>query len=151
MKGVEELREAVQAKSLTATTKALAEIAERLGYQLKPPFTQIIEFKAKEQSNGFVLRFEAKLGLHYCSLTNREGLVFVIQFGGTALSDSPSPPIHELFYAGVARRFQAYGYGDAWKGHPGGADDRVITELDVPSRVLNAIPTDYFFQTIERR
>lgn len=152
MKGVKELKEAVKAKSLTALTKALSQFAEGLGYQLKPPFTQIIEFKAKEQTGGFALRFEAELGLHYCNLTNQqEGLVFVIRFGGSALSDSPSPPTHELFYAGVVRSFQVYGYGGAWKGDAITAHHEFMRELEVSSKHLNEIDVDSFFRQLESR
>ncbi|MGA8904893.1 MAG: hypothetical protein WB661_07785 [Candidatus Bathyarchaeia archaeon] len=152
MKGVKELKEAVKAKSLTTLTKALSQFAEALGYQLKPPFTQIIEFKAKEQTAGFALRFEAELGLHYCNLTNQqEGLVFVIRFGGSALSDSPSPPIHELFYAGVVRSFHVYGYGGAWKGNAIAAHHEFMRELEVSSKLLNEIDVDSFFRQLERR
>lgn len=152
MKGVYELREAVNAKSLTRLTKALSRIAEELGYELKPPFTQMIEFRAKEQNAGFALRFEARLGLHFCSRANREeGLVFAIKFGGSALADLPSPPIHELFYAGVVRRFQVYGYGDAWEGKPITLQEELTQELEVSSMLLNEIDVKSFFEQLESR
>ena len=150
MKGVKELKEAVKSKSLTALTKALSQIADALAYQLKPPFTQIIEFKAKEQAGRFALRFEAELGLHYCSLTrHQEGLVFVIRFGGGAVSDSPSPPIHELFYAGVVRSFRVYAYGDQWKGHTITPSQVIMRELEVSSKRLTELEVDSFLQQLE--
>ena len=101
MKGVTEFKEALESKSLTALTKALSEIADQLAYQLKPPYTEILDFRAREQSGRFSVHFSAKLYLHYSSLASQvEGLLFIIQFGGDALSDTPTPPSDELFYAG---------------------------------------------------
>jgi len=152
MKGVKELDEAVKAKSLTALTRALSHLAEELSYQLKPPFTKIIEFKAKEQAGRFVLHFEAELGLHYCNLGDQqEGLVFTVRFGGSALSDSPSPPIDELFNAGKVRSLHVYGYGAAWKGNAITSPQEFIKELEVSSKLLNEINVDSFFQQLENR
>lgn len=152
MKDGKELSEAVKAKSLTGLTKALSHLAEGLGYEMKPPFTQIIEFKAKEESGRFALRFEARLGLHYCNLASRdEGLVFLVQFGGSALSDSPSPPIHELFYAGVVRSFHVYGYGGAWKGNAIAEPQDFAEELEVSAKFLKEIEVDRFLEQWESR
>lgn len=94
------LEAAITERSLTALTKALGELADQLGYQLKPPYTEVLNLKATEQGNRFTIRFSAKLHLHYSSLEHRdEGLIFVVKFGGEAPADSPEPPIHELFYA----------------------------------------------------
>jgi hypothetical protein len=48
--------------------------------------------------------------------TQDEGLVFVIYFDGSAFSEIPTPPIHELFYAAVIKVVAVYGYGDDWVG-----------------------------------
>jgi len=152
MKNAKELGEALKAKSLTGLTKALSNLAEKLGYELKPPFTQIIELKAKEERGRFALRFEASLALHYCNLANQqEGVVFDIQFGGSAIADSPSPPIDELFYAGIVRRFQVYGYGSGWKGKEVATQKRFMDELEVSSNFMNEIDVDSFFQQLESK
>ena len=152
MKSVAELKEAIQTKSLTASTRALGHLAEGLAYKLGLPYTEIIDFKAKEDDGRFALHFEAKLGLHYSNLTNQqEGLVFVIEFSGEAFSDSPTPPIHELFYAGVMRSFQVYGYGGQWKGTAVTAHREVMLNLEVSSKSLNEIDLDSFFEQLESR
>lgn len=152
MKGVSELKEALQAKSVTALTKALSELAAELAYELKPPYTEILEFKAKEENDMFAVHFQAELDLHYSNLASQqEGLVFVIQFGGDAFSDSPTPPIHELFYAGVVESFSIYGYGSRWKGTAITADQKFMRNLEVSSKTLNDIDGDRFFQLLPER
>ena len=111
------LKEALQSKSLTRFTKAVNEAAKGLAFQLKPPYTEILEFKAREQAGRFHIQFAARLHLHYASLrTKGEGLVFTIKFNGEALSDSPGPSIDQLFYAAVVRSLQISGYGSRWAG-----------------------------------
>ena len=150
MKGVAELKEAIKTKSLTASTRALSHLAEGLAYRMGPPYTEILDFKAKEEDDRFALHFEAKLGLHYSNLTNQqEGLVFVIEFGGEAFSDTPTPPTHDLFYAGVIRSFQVYGYGGRWKGTAATAHREVMLNLEVSSKSLNEIYLDSFFEQLE--
>ncbi len=106
MKGVKEVEAALKTKSLTALTQALSELCEELAYQLKPPYTEILQFRAQEESERFAVEFNARLYLHYASLGScPEGLVFTISFGGPAIADSPAPPIHELFYAALVESF----------------------------------------------
>jgi hypothetical protein len=78
-------------------------------------------------------------------------LVFMIQFGGDALADSPSPPIHELFYAGVVQSFQVYGYGDTCEGKRTTLQDGIMQELEVPSSLLKEINLQSFLRRLEGR
>jgi len=150
MKGVSKLREAVQSKSLAALTKALSELADDLAYQLKPPYTEILQSKAKEKANRFAVRFAAKLHLHYSNLrSNQEGLVFTINFGGEAFADSPNPPIDELFYAGVVESLKVYGYGLRWRGKTLQTPDEFVTNLEVRAQTLNEINLDDFYRILE--
>jgi hypothetical protein len=111
------LEEAVRDKSLTPLTKALGELADGLGYQLKPPYTEVLNLKAKEEDDRFAVQFTAKLHLHYSNLEHSdEGLIFVVRFGGEALADLPAPPIDQLFYAAVVESLSVYGYGSRWQG-----------------------------------
>ena len=150
MKGVTEFKEALDSKSLTALTQALREIADQLAYQLKPPYTEILEFRAREQSGRFSIHFSAKLYLHYSSLASQvEGLLFIIQFGGDALSDTPTPPSDELFYAGVVESFKVHAYGSKWIGPAITVTEKVAKNLEVPSRALTDIDVDRFVQQLQ--
>lgn len=151
MKGVTEFKEALESKSLTTLTKALSEIAAQLAYQLNPPYTEILDFSAREQSGRFSVHFSAKLYLHYSSLAKRvEGLVFIIQFGGDALSDTPTPPSDELFYAGVVESFRVHAYGSKWIGPAVTVSEEVAKNLEVPSRALADIDVNRFIQQLQR-
>lgn len=150
MKGVTEFKEALESKSLTALTKALSTIADHLAYQLKPPYTEVSDFKAREQSGRFAVNFSAKPCLYYSSLASpMEGLVFIIQFGGKALSDTPSPPTDELFYAGVVDSIRVYGYGSKWVGPAVTVDEEITKNLEVPSKTLADIDLDRFVQQMQ--
>ncbi|MGA8857477.1 MAG: hypothetical protein WB643_09975 [Candidatus Bathyarchaeia archaeon] len=151
MQGVTEFKEALESKSLTALTTALRDIADQLAYQLKPPYTEILDFRASEQSGRFSVHFRAKLYLHYSSLTSQvEGLLFIIQFGGDALSDTPTPPSDELFYAGMVESFRVHAYGSKWIGPTITVSQEVSKNLEVPSKVLADIDVDRFVQQLQR-
>jgi len=62
------LREAIERKSLTALTKAISKLADELAYHLKPPYTEIIEFKAKEEDERYNVHFSAISRLSYTSM-----------------------------------------------------------------------------------
>jgi hypothetical protein len=114
---LKKLEEAVRDKSLTPLTKALGELADELGYQLKPPYTEVLNLKAKEEDDRFGVKFTAELHLHYSTLERSdEDLIFVVRFGGEAPADSPAPPIDQLFYAAVVESLTVYGYGSRWQG-----------------------------------
>ncbi len=152
MKGVSTLRDTVQSKSLPKLTKALSELADELAYQLKPPYTEILRLKAKEEAGRFDVDFAARLHLHYSSLsTSQEGLVFTIQFGGETFADSPNPPIHELFYAAVVESIRVYGYGSKWKGRTITTPQEIAKNLEVTSQTLNEITMDDFHRMLEDR
>lgn len=140
MKGVQGLAEALQSKSLTALTRALSDVADGLGYQLRPPYTEVLHMKATVDATQFAIRFQARLHLHYSNLESTpEGLVFTIEFGGEALSDSPAPPTHELFYAGAVQSLKAYGYGSRWKGSSISTPQLFRKNLEVAPRTIRAI------------
>jgi len=151
MKGVSELKSALESKSLTALTKALGEIADQLAYQLKSPYTEILDFRARKRSGRFSVHFRAKLYLHYSSLASQaEGLLFIIQFGGDALSDTPTPPSDELFYAGVVESFRVHAYGSKWIGPETTVTEDITKHLEVPSRALADIDVNAFVQQLQR-
>jgi hypothetical protein len=150
MKGVTEFKKALESKSLTALTKALSEIAGQLTYKLKPPYTEILDFRARDQSGRFRVHFSVKLYLHYSSLASQvEGLLFTIQFDGNALSDTPTPPSDELFYAGVVESFRVHAYGSKWIGTATTMSEEVIKNLEVPSKALNDIDVNGFVQQLQ--
>ncbi len=152
MKGVSELHEALKSKSLTALTLALGEVADGIAYQLRPPYTEIQQFKAQEESGRFTIHFQARLHLHYSNPGGTpEGLIFTIKFGGDALSDSPSPPIHELFYAGVVESFQVCGYGSRWTGTKIATALEFRKNLEVPSKTISEIDIDSFYRVLSRQ
>jgi len=62
------LQDALQERRLTAVTKALSELTERLAYQLRPPYTEVLHFTAREEDDRYAIEFAAKLHLHYSSL-----------------------------------------------------------------------------------
>jgi len=144
------LRVALQNREVTSVTQALNEIAEKLAYQLKPPYTEVMELKAKQEENRFAIEFSAKLHLHYSRLqTQDEGLVFTLQFSGEAYADSPNPPIDELFASGVADSLFVYGYGSNWPGQTISTPDQLTQNLEVKSRTLNRMSIDDLLKKIE--
>ena len=143
-----ELESAIRTKSLTAITKALGDIAARLGYQLKLPYTEVLNFRAKEAEERFTVKFTAKLHLHYSSLARGdEGLVFAIAFSGEALTDSPTPPIHELFYAATVDSLSIYGYGSKWPGNTIKTPPEYRENLEVTVEYLNQIHLTNLYQS----
>ena len=145
MKSTSDVKAAVQSKSLTNLTKALRALAEELTYQLKPPYTEVKQFKASEEAERFAIEFSAILHLHYFSLaTTSEGLVFTIDFDGNALADSSNPPIHELFYAARVEGLKIYGYGTRWKGRAIPTAEKLAQNLEVTSQTLNEMELDGF-------
>jgi hypothetical protein len=150
MKGVKEFEKALESKSPTGLTKALSRIADELGYQLKPPYTEIRDFRARERSGRFSVKFDAKLHLHYSTLAScREGLLFIIQFGGKALSDTPNPPADELFYAGVVKSVRVYGYGTKWAGRAVTVAQEIMNNLEVPLKKLVNVGPHHFIQQLQ--
>jgi hypothetical protein len=151
-KGVKEFRDALQSKSLTALTQALSKIAEGLAYQMRPPYTEILEFNATEQADRYAIHFRARLGLHYSSFgATAEGLVFKIEFGGDALSDSPTPPTDELFYAGRVQSLQVYGYGSIWPGIDTPAPKDLRDNLELHSKTIRPVDLRTFQQILSSR
>lgn len=149
MNGASRLKQALETKSLTALTKALGEIAQEFAFQLKPPYTEILEFKAKEEAGRFALHFRAKLYLHYSRLADpQSGLIFVIRFDGDALSDSPAPPLPDLFYAGNVGLFRVYAYGTRWKGEPTIGRLEFVESLELPAETLYEIGVDRFCELL---
>ena len=132
-----DLQEALESKSLTRLTKAISKIAEKLGYQLRPPHTDIVSLTAKEEADEYVVHFEVRLQLHYSA--NNDGLVFTIGFGGDALAETPTPLLHELFYAAVVREFHIYGYGSKWAGKTTPTPREFTENLEVTSHTISEI------------
>jgi len=144
------LEAAIAERSLTGLTKALGELANQLGYQLKLPYTEILNFKAIEQGDRFTIRFSAKLHLHYSSFEHRdEGLIFVVKFGGEALAESPEPPIHELFYAAIVDSLSVYGYGSRWHGEILRTPAEYGKNLDITAEYLNQIQLARLYQLLQ--
>lgn len=145
MKKTSDLKAAVQSKSLGSLTKDLGKIAEELAYQLKPPHTEIKQYKAAEEAEHYAIGFSATLHLHYFSPVNTsEGLVFAIDFVGDALADSSNPPIHELFYASRVEGLRIYGYGARWRGRTVPIDECLRRNLEVTSKTLDEMELDHF-------
>lgn len=153
MKGVRELRRAIQSKSLTTLTKALGELAVELGYQLKPPYTEILQFKSQDSDDGhFEVYFEARLHSHYTNpATSLDGLIFTVGFGGDAFADLPTPSIHDLFYAGIVESFEVYGYGPKWGGVSIETPPEFTKNLEVRSKTINRIELENFLELLKRR
>jgi len=145
------LREAVQSQSLTRLAKAISEAAEGLGYQLKPPYTEILELRAREVGDSFQVHFDASLHLHYASLQHeREGLIFMIQFGGDAISDSPSPPLDEHFYAAAVQSLQISDYRPRRNQERTTVSREIAEHLELPSDSLEAITFESFCKMVDR-
>jgi hypothetical protein len=143
----DDLKEALESKSLTALTKAIGRVANSLAYALKPPHTEVLQLSSKEESDGYSVRFEARLRLHYSA--SEDGLVFIIEFGGDALSDTPSPLLHDLFYAAVVRQVNVYGYGSAWMGKTIATPQEFTQHLEVTSPTVNEIEMNEFFDVLQ--
>jgi len=150
MKGTVKLKEAIETRSLTALTKAISLLADELAYQLRPPYTELSKLNAKEENERFTLHFEAKLYLHYASLAGKEeGLIFQIQFNGDALSDSPVPPLSDLFYAGVVETLHIFGYGSRWKGTVIQLQQELSSNVEVPPTTVYELEADGFLALLE--
>lgn len=150
MKGAVKLKEAIETRSLTALTKAISTMADELAYQLKPPYTELSKLNAKEQDERFRLHFEAKLHLHYSSLAGKEeGLIFTIQFHGDAFSDSPVPPLPDLFYAGIVESLHIFGYGNRWNGTGIQLQEELSRNLEIPPTSVFELAVDRFYELLE--
>jgi len=140
---------ALHSREVNAVTRALSELAEKLAYQLKPPYTEVLQLKAKEEGNRYEIQFSARLHLHYMSLRSQdEGLVFTLEFSGEAYSDSPNLPVDDLFAPGLTDSLSVYGYGTRWPGQTMPTPDLLAKNVDVRSRTLNKIPLDDFLKRI---
>jgi hypothetical protein len=150
MKGPNEFEKALRSKFPTELTKALREMADELGYRLKPPYTEITDFRSKQGADRFVVHFNAILYLHYSAVANStEGLLFMIQFGGKALSSTPNPPADELFYAGVVKSLRIYGYGSRWLGRAVTVPQDISSNLELASEKLVTIGPHHFVQQLK--
>jgi hypothetical protein len=150
MRDVNEFKRALKSKSPTGLTKALSQKAGELGYRLRSPYTVVTDFRAKQQSGGYSVSFNAKLYLHYSALDNRtEGLLFIVQFGGKALSNTPNPPADELFYAGVVKSVRVYGYGSRWVGPEATVSQEIMDNLELPSKSIMNIGPDRFVKQVQ--
>lgn len=144
--GSGKLREAVQNKSLGDLTKALGELADRLAYQLKPPFTEVERFTSREEAGLFSIQFDGQLGLHYASLEHQdEGLVFNVKFNGSAFADSPTRPIDELFYAAAIESISVFGYGPRWKGETIATPKKFSDNVEVTAKTLSKVAMSDLF------
>jgi len=149
LKGAVKLKEAIETRSLTALTKAISLLADELGYQLKPPYTELSKLNAKEENDKFALHFEARLYLHHTSIAGKmEGLIFSVQFYGDALSDSPVPPLPDLFYAGVVESLHIFGYGSRWKGTTTQLPHELSSSLEVPPSRVYDLSVDGFLELL---
>jgi hypothetical protein len=143
------LRVALQTREVSLVTQALSELAKKLSYQLKPPYTEVMQLKAKQEGNRFAIQFSAKLHLHYSNLQAKdEGLVFTLQFSGEAYADSPNPPVEELFATALVDSFVVFGYGNEWAGEVIPTSEQFAKNLEVNSQTLNQIPTAVFLEKI---
>jgi len=143
MKCGAKLREAIQSRSLTDTTETISEIAERLDYTLRPPYTEVSKFHAREEDGQYSISFAARLYLHYSRVSDwSEGLVLVLAFDGEAAADSPSPPIQDLFYAATLRSVSAYGYGPRWKAKTLSTPPALARNLELTVDELSEIQLD---------
>jgi hypothetical protein len=150
MKGAVKLKEAIETRSLTSLTKAISLLADELAYQLKPPYTELSKLNAKEEDERFRLHFEAQLHLHYSSLVGKgEGLIFAIQFHGDAFSDSPVPPLPDLFYAGIMESLHIFGYGDRWNGTGIQLQQELSRNLEIPPTTVYEIAVDRLYELLE--
>lgn len=148
MTNIARLKEAVHSGCLTAFTKAVGDLAEEAGFQLRAPYTVIKELKANEEGEGFTVQFTARTCLHYsCSMN--EGFVLAVEFSGRAYADSPNPPIHELFNAATIDSILVYGYGRRWKGKNITTPTELAKNLEVTSSELIKMELEEFLQAVE--
>jgi hypothetical protein len=149
---IDDFREAVRAKSLATLTKAIGKLTDELSYRLTPPYTEITEFKSKEYDNRYRIHFSGISRLNYEAESSQdEGLVFAIDFGGDAFSDVPTPPTHELFYAGKIRTLKIYGYGGNWTGRMIRTPTRLQKSLDLKIAHLHMINNKAFCNQLKSR
>jgi len=133
----------LQSKSLTSLTKSLGELADRLTYQLKVPYTNLSRLTSKEDGKQYLIEFSGQLSLHYSGLESKdEGLVFEVGFSGNALADTPTPQMHELFYVAQVESVHAWGYGKRWKGKSIETPKRYRENIEVSVPRLTKIPLD---------
>jgi hypothetical protein len=135
---MKKLRESLSTRQVAEATRGLSELSEQLGYHLRPPYTDVMELKAREENERFAIKFRAELSMHYARDHN-DGLLFTLQFKGETYADSPNPPIHELFYAGHVDSFVIRGYGARWKGEPATISQTLAENLELPSQEVVTI------------
>jgi len=145
-------RNSIQTKSLSQLTKTLGEIADLLAFQLKPPYTEIKQFKAQEEDDRYFLRFQGTLRLPYQSLERPdEGLIFYVDFAGEAMSDVPNPPIYELLYAASVTSLTIFGYDDRWPGESAEAQRDLLNGLEVPDSTVKKVKLDSLFVILDEK
>ena len=140
------IKSAIQSKSLTELTKAISELGDELAYRLTAPNTEITQFLAKEENSGYSVHFSASLQLCYSSLSMAEGVIFVIDFDGDAMSEEPTPPIHELFYAAIVRTITIYAYGEKWSGRSVPTPPELSHLLDLNDPMIMILSLDDFYK-----
>ncbi|MGA2784681.1 MAG: hypothetical protein ABSF09_08300 [Candidatus Bathyarchaeia archaeon] len=138
------IKSAIQSKSLTELTKAISELGDELAYQLRPPNTEVTQFRSKEENDCYILHFSASLQLCYSSMVTHEGIIFVIEFDGDARSEEPTPPMHELFYAAIVRAITIYAYGKKWTGRPIPTPSALSRSLDLKDPTIMSLSLDDF-------
>ncbi|HUK28390.1 MAG TPA: hypothetical protein VLV31_08200 [Candidatus Acidoferrales bacterium] len=141
-----ELEEALETKSLTALTKAIGKVADELGYQLKPPHTELLQLTSKEETEGYSVHFHAQLRLHYCK--PQEGIVVAAEFGGDALAETPTPLFHDIFYAAIIEKVELYGYGTRWPGKALPTPREFIEQVEVPAPTINDLGMKDFLRIL---
>ena len=146
------IRNSIQTKSLNQLTKTLGEIADILAFQLKPPYTEIKQFKAQEDDDRYSLQFQGTLRLPYQSLERHdEGLIFYVDFAGEAMSDLPNPPIHELLYAASVTSLTMFGYGERWPGEIVEAQGELLNGLEVPGSTVKKVMLDSLLVILDEK
>lgn len=140
-------KDALGSKKIVPLTKALNELAEESGWQLRPPHSEILKFRATEENEFYEVSFKARVSLHYSNREKQaEGIVFTMEFSGDAYADSPNPAIDELFYAGQIDSITVYAYGTHWKGETIQTPKDFAENLEVPSETLTIVPIGEFLE-----
>src|SRR5208282_1611725 len=136
-------RNSIRTKSLNQLTNSLGDVADLLAFQLKPPYTEIKQFKAQEEDDRYFLQFQGILRLPYQSLERPdEGLIFYVDFVGEAMSDLSNPPIHELLYAASVTSLTIFGYGERWPGEIVEAQRESLNGLEVLGSTVKKVKLD---------
>jgi hypothetical protein len=151
---ISNLISALQSGRMVAVMGALEDVRRWLGYEPKPPYHEMVEsraglrFGADPTLRPLTVKFTARLYLHYTSVrAGSEGLVFAVRFSGTDYSDSPFPPVEELFPRGSVDSFEVYGYGSRWKGQAVSTPEELLHKLEIPPS-LNRLSVQEFLLQI---